>query len=398
MKGFLVSITLTWFPARKPRKECAMTNPLFTAKIWGCRGSYSNEPEEFLPRFQRLLKVLDPQQIEMVRQANQGVPLKEMFESFLNDGDQPRHHLYLDRGIHTTCIEVRCGDKIYVIDLGSGCVALGKKLIGGQLAKKSYDPGGGGRGSTLKFTVLGTHVHLDHLAYGAPFFGPFFVANELLNCEIRMFGGVDWWSGMDGALASAIEIPFFPLSIKQVMREKTVTTKTIQDGFEIIDEDEQGNKIRITAVKQNHPQETYGWRIEYMGKVFVFGGDNEPFPGFDRGCDPKLVKLCKEADVVVNDCQYSFDQYLGSTREKMSRRAWGHSFPEANAALVREAGVKGIFVTTHHDPGAETEWIEELARQVAMNVPKTVSVIAGFEGLELDMLNLSKVNHYAVSV
>lgn len=368
--------------------------PLFTAKIWGCRGSFPNEPEKFLKRVTNLLDALTTEQITQIKEARlSGMPeseTNEMIASFVHADGSSNHHLYLDRGSHTTCIEVRCGRKTYVIDMGSGCIALGKKMVGEQIKK-------GGLGSTLEFTVLGTHVHLDHLAHGAPFFAPLFVPNEVLKGNIQMFGGVDWWDGMGGALAKAIEPPYFPLSIDEVMKLKKIKTETIHDGFEIKEmADEDANEVKITAIKQNHPQETYGWRIEYLGKVFVFGGDNEPFPGFETACDPKLVKLCKDADVVVNDCQYSFGQYLGREREKMSRRAWGHSFPEANAALIKQAGVKGMFVTTHHDPSAETDWIEALAREVAVYAEQQVSVVAAFEGLEINMLDLESAKYYAV--
>ncbi len=379
-----------------------MHEPTFKAKIWGCRGSFPNEPERFLTRFQRLLKALDSDQIAMIQAMNDpmagagGPTLEEMLSSFLRDSEQPNHHLYLERGSHTTCIEVQCGEKTYVIDMGSGCIALGKKLVGAQLAKEKCD--GGGYGSTLEFTILGTHVHLDHLAHGAPFFAPLFIPNEVLKCDIKMFGGVDWWDGMGGAMANTIEPPYFPLSMDEVKKFKSINAQTVHDGFQIIDQDKQGYEIKITAMKQKHPQETYGWRIEYRGKVFVFGGDNEPFPGFEIACDPKLVKLCKDADVVVNDCQYSFGQYLGLERDKISRRDWGHSFPEANAALVNQAGVKGMFVTTHHDPNAETGWVEVLARQVAEKVPAKVLVVAAFEGFEIDLLDLNKARQYAVVV
>ncbi len=195
--------------------------------------------------------------------------------------------------------------------------------------------------------------------------------------------------------------PVFPLSIEEVKAKiGRLDFHTVYDGMSLAFRDQPsvcGNDIKIDCLKQNHPQETYGWRIEYLGKVFAFGADNEPFAGFEDP-DPNLVELFRGADVGVNDGQYSFDQYLGKKEAGgLSRRGWGHAFPESNAHLIVKSGVRR-FYTTHHDPASKDKRIWQLASRTKELVddirlgeangpgPREPIVEAAHEGLTINVL------------
>ena len=62
-------------------------------------------------------------------------------------------------GGNTSCLEVRCGDRIIILDAGSGIRYLGNELI-------TKGP--------LDVDIFLTHTHFDHIC-GMPFFTPFFV-------------------------------------------------------------------------------------------------------------------------------------------------------------------------------------------------------------------------------
>lgn len=245
----------------------------------------------------------------------------------------------------------------------------------------------------IKLTILGTHVHLDHLD-GAPFFAPFHVHKKRCQIAIDIYAGVDWWESADAVLRKMMHPPVFPLSIEEVKAKiGRLDFHTIYDDMTFpYYEDELGNEIKIRCLRRNHPQETYGWRIIYLGKVFAFGADNEPFANYEDP-DPNLVELFRQADVGINDGQYSLAQYLGKKEEGgISRRGWGHAFPESNAHLIVRSGVRRFF-TTHHDPESKDMRIWELAgktRELVLNVPhenrRCCEVEAAHEGLTINVL------------
>ena len=62
-------------------------------------------------------------------------------------------------GGNTTCVEIRCGDELIIIDAGTGVRNLGTALM---------------KEMPIKGTILFSHLHWDHIQ-GFPFFSPFFV-------------------------------------------------------------------------------------------------------------------------------------------------------------------------------------------------------------------------------
>ena len=135
----------------------------------------------------------------------------------------------------------------------------------------------------------------------------------------------------------------------------------------------------IEARRRRHPNETYGWRIEYGSKIFVFATDTEPYAG---GPDNVLVDLAKGADILYLDGQYSYDQYVGNI--KPSRQGWGHGYAEWCAEVAKKARVRPL-VLGHHDPDStdqEIERNEKQARQIFANTN------AAYDGMELSTKNI----------
>src|SRR5258708_15860835 len=66
-------------------------------------------------------------------------------------------------GGNTSCVEIRAGDQLYILDCGSGLRMLGNQLIREEFGK--------GRGEAHIFI---THTHWDHVQ-GLPFFNPMYV-------------------------------------------------------------------------------------------------------------------------------------------------------------------------------------------------------------------------------
>src|SRR5262245_17924176 len=65
---------------------------------------------------------------------------------------------YARYGGNTSCVEIRCGDRVLIFDAGTGIRPLGKQLV--QSLPANAD-------------IFFTHTHLDHIV-GLPFFAPLY--------------------------------------------------------------------------------------------------------------------------------------------------------------------------------------------------------------------------------
>ena len=103
--------------------------------------------------------------------------------------------------------------------------------------------------------------------------------------------------------------------------------------------------------------------------------DTSPFAKLGEGIcstdvptlrEKSIMAFMHEADVVIYDTMYSFDQYL----EKMT---WGHSYPEYAYRLCAAAGVKKL-VLFHHAPDASDDALDTLEQKWAKATAPTVSL------------------------
>ncbi|WP_262032627.1 MBL fold metallo-hydrolase, partial [Microvirga sp. Mcv34] len=104
---------------------------------------------------------------------------------------------FVEFGSHTPCVEVRCGERLFILDAGTGLSALGMEL--GQNAPDQID-------------ILLSHLHLDHIS-GLPFFKPALLANERV---IRTYcGHLEGESAME-PLGRLFAPPLFPVRLGQL--------------------------------------------------------------------------------------------------------------------------------------------------------------------------------------
>ena len=79
-------------------------------------------------------------------------------------------------GSDTSCVEVRCGDRVLVFDAGTGIVGCGRKLYEEQVGE---------------IDILLTHCHFDHII-GLPFVIPLYKDHA----AVRIHAGLD--QGVEG--------------------------------------------------------------------------------------------------------------------------------------------------------------------------------------------------------
>ncbi|MEY2563421.1 MAG: hypothetical protein QOH88_1614 [Verrucomicrobiota bacterium] len=274
-------------------------------------------------------------------------------------------------GGNTTCVEVRTGEDIIILDAGSGIRGLGLAL------NEEFGT------APINLTLLLTHTHWDHIQ-GLPFFLPAYQAKN----TIRVFGYQGAREGLATILAAQMELPFFPVSWKDL--PGTIKIQELKKmEFSV-------GKVRVRSRFLNHPGVCAGYRLFTKEGSIAFLPDNEPFEPLKLklaerdGVDmhraraqavvqrSKLVEFLKDSDVLILDAQYTDEKY-------QEHIGWGHGALSRVVSLALESRAKKLFLF-HHDPSHDDQQIEEMlerARLLVVESGRKLEVEAAREGAEI---------------
>jgi len=239
-------------------------------------------------------------------------------------------------GGNTSCLEVRCGGRLLVLDAGTGLRYLGRTLAGS---------------APLDADLFFTHTHFDHVC-GLPFFAPFFAPQN----RFRL------WAGHlgDGLTLRRVLSEFMMSPLFPVPPEVFKAGMEYRD-FSAGDTLKASDAVSIRTAPLNHPDGATGYRIDYGGRSLCYLTDTEHVPGAP---DANILGLIKGADLVVYDSMYTdeeYGRYVG----------WGHSTWQEGVRLCRQAGAKRL-VVFHHDPEHDDDMLDGVAREVAAAMPGAV--------------------------
>ncbi len=199
-------------------------------------------------------------------------------------------------GGNTSCIEVRTGKGLFVLDSGTGIRGLGLSLLS--------QPG------PIRLHLLITHTHWDHIN-GFPFFVPIYAPGN----SIDVYGPRNLHSetGIKDVLTLQMDYSYFPVRTSEL--SATLEYHDLDEGtFEAED-------ARVTTKFLNHPVYMLGYRIESGGKTVVYTGDFEPYHNvFTKEEESRIfevvehanrraVELARDADVLIGDAQYTLEEY-----------------------------------------------------------------------------------------
>jgi len=239
-------------------------------------------------------------------------------------------------GGNTTCFEIRCGDRLIIIDGGTGIRYLADEMHR--------------RGDT-DADILITHTHHDHVA-GFLAFDPFFSPKY----TFRMWAGhfqIPFKTA--DILPVLMESPFFPIDPSFLNAD--IQCKDFSQGDTL----DLGDDIIVKTGPLNHPDGSTGYRIEFDNRAIAVITDTEHYP--DR-LDENILKLVDGADIMVYDSTYTDKEYP-------LHEGWGHSTWSAGVALAREAGVK-TFVAHHHEPAHNDEFMDQVAKELKRAFPRGI--------------------------
>lgn len=251
-------------------------------------------------------------------------------------------------GGNTSCVEVRAGEEIIILDAGTGLARLGRTLE-----------------SPARAAFFISHFHWDHIQ-GFPFFGPGYCPEN----AFTLYGSQDF-GGLEAALARQMLPPHFPVTLSAMRAQ--LTFRSISHGEEVT-----VGAAHVRAAALNHPQGCLGFRISYGGVRVVYATDTEHLaPGV---ADPAALALARDADLLILDAQYTDDEYAG--RCGPPRKGWGHSTIREACQLARTAKVKQL-VLFHHDPTHDDRHIDRLGAEAQRLF---ANVVVAREGMTLSVM------------
>jgi phosphoribosyl 1,2-cyclic phosphodiesterase len=257
-------------------------------------------------------------------------------------------------GGNTSCVEVRAGKALLVFDGGTGLRGLGRKLVAEQ---------------PIEAHIFFSHVHWDHIQ-GFPFFVPAFEKGN----TIHLYGGSNVSHTLEETLAGQMDHPNFPVHLTDMAA--TMTFRNLAEGETVEIDAGDGERVRVTNARGNHPNGVYAYRVAHRGKAIVYATDTEHYAEID----PQLLALSRGADVLIYDSQYTPEEYVGATGGG-SKVGWGHSTFEEAVKLAKAAGVERL-VLFHHDPGQSDAAVRDKERRAKALF---TDAVAAYEGLTLEI-------------
>ena len=258
-------------------------------------------------------------------------------------------------GGNTSCVEVRAGDTVLVLDAVTGIRPLGLALE---------------RERAPVLHLLLTHLHLDHVE-GLGFFAPIWHRET----ELHVWGPPSPVRRLETRIARCLSPPLFPVHLGDIPAR--MTFHDAPDGEWEID------GIRIRSAPVSHPGPTIGYRLSRNGRSVAYIPDHEPVLGTEMA---QLSvdwlsghELAAGADVLLHDSQYTEEEYPRKV-------GWGHSSVADAVSFARRSGV-GRLVLFHHDPvhaDADLERLRDRAEDLWTDGSSAAPVLA-HEGMEIEL-------------
>jgi phosphoribosyl 1,2-cyclic phosphodiesterase len=241
-------------------------------------------------------------------------------------------------GGNTSCVEVRSGDQILILDAGTGIRALGNDL----LAEFGERP--------IETTLLISHTHWDHIQ-GLPFFAPAYFAKN----RIRVTAAKGGAATVRRSLKNQMDPMNFPVGLEQMVG--------LTEVEELASDNEVLGVFRVGVTHLNHPGGCAGFRIETDRGAFAYLPDHEPFDHADVSLDGKspqarteaLVEFVRGVELLILDTQYTEAEFP-------SRRGWGHGRLSDSVATAVKAGV-GRLALFHHDPSHDDDQLDAMVKR-----------------------------------
>jgi len=280
-------------------------------------------------------------------------------------------------GGNTSCIEVRAGGEIIILDAGTGLRGLGTELMN-EFKDRPFN-----------LTLLLSHTHWDHIQ-GLPFFAPIYQPQ----CRLRILGYEGARKGLVHVLTGQMESPYFPVPFGEL--PGNIEIEELRDmSFQI-------GSVTVSVAFANHPGICVGYKLSTDEGSLAFFPDNEPrcryrpdapiasanpkiSLEFARAEEQRMIEFLRGVDALILDAQYDADEYDRHI-------GWGHGCVDDAVALAIKSNVRQLFLF-HHDPDHDDARIEAMlrhARKIVASQNDSLQVEAAREREVVELANISK--------
>jgi phosphoribosyl 1,2-cyclic phosphodiesterase len=231
-------------------------------------------------------------------------------------------------GGNTSCVQVTLSDGTnIVLDAGTGIRNLGLAMAG----------------TTPRFQILLTHLHLDHIQ-GLMFFAPAFRPKT----EIVIWGPASPEATLQDRIARYISAPLSPVEVRELPCDVSFRDAPATE-WEI-------GSAKVQAASVTHRGPTLGYRITEGDESICYIPDHEPGLGAALGDLPEEwisgFELARGASLLIHDCQYTDDEYPDHI-------GWGHCRVSDALTFARRVEAKKTLLF-HHDPLHSDDMLEAL--------------------------------------
>jgi len=249
-------------------------------------------------------------------------------------------------GGNTSCVELRLGNEVLILDAGSGIRRLGLLL-----ARERQD-------KIVETHLLISHTHWDHIQ-GLPFFLPAYGQRS----RIRILGAPGTRERLQTALVRQMDPIQFPIPLESL------------HGISAIDEfaapaTALGN-FQVQTIALNHPGGCTGFRITAGGQSIAYLPDHESYRIKIQSSDPvvaakaqdaeaELLQFLEGCDLLILDAQYSRAEYV-------EHIGWGHGCIDDSVTFALRAGVEQL-ILFHHDPNHDDAEIDAMLAEARWQV------------------------------
>ncbi len=259
-------------------------------------------------------------------------------------------------GGNTTCLEIETdASGTVIVDAGTGIRSLGDVLLA--------------RGEPISAHLLMTHIHWDHV-WGFAFFGPLFQTDS----RIVVDGSPRGMEGLRRVFSRDYVDGTWPIRFEDLKARIEVSQQLCRGPLSL-------DGMVVESHHIQHPQGGMGFKFTEGERTFVFLTDNELLEKPSFGPSFKdFVLFCRNADVLVHDCQYL-------PEEMEIKQGWGHSDLGSVVKLALEADVRRL-ILFHHDPwrtdAAVSSMVERCVDMLA-SANSEISAEAAQEGSTLEL-------------
>jgi phosphoribosyl 1,2-cyclic phosphodiesterase len=258
-------------------------------------------------------------------------------------------------GGNTSCVQLDAGGTEYVLcDAGSGLRVFGNAMLEkhGFAAPQTYN-------------IFMSHLHWDHIM-GFPFFTPAYIKGNVIRiygCHPNLRAAFERQHG-----APSFPVPFDLLAANLEFISIEPGIPTIVAGF------------TVTAAKQQHGGDSYGFRFEHENKTVVYATDSE-HRFATREDERPFLNLFRDADLLIFDAMYSLGDAVSMKED------WGHSSNVIGVELAQQARVKHLALF-HHEPIYDDAMIERVLSDARRYQEITadgghLEVSSAYDGLEI---------------